>query len=329
MTVRRCSCSFDMRLLLTGLLAALLLHPARAQKSEAAGSAQHLWAEFKASPSTTRGKNAGRRALRRWASAPRLGRLKRAAASLPSGSSLWPDLVDALEDAYRVADGLPDHRDEYGAILKDLKHRVTHAEGWLKVMIALGDYHRNVRGDKWAGIRAYEEAFVQGGSQRLIGTIEQRLARYRPLAIGSRAPTFEVTTRADSSIDLASYRGDPVLLYFWARWCSPCRWTLPKLTAMRDAHRDADLHLLGLITEVVNRQKLSAYIDKEALDWPQAVTDDSTGRKRSVERLYGLEGPGPPSALGHMVLIDRRGRIAAQGYDLEAIQDTLRTVLAR
>jgi len=71
--------------------------------------------------------------------------------------------VDALEDAYRGGDGLPDHRDEYGAILRDLKARMTHAEGWLKVMIALGDYHRNVRGDKWAGIRAYEEAFVQGG----------------------------------------------------------------------------------------------------------------------------------------------------------------------
>jgi cytochrome c biogenesis protein CcmG, thiol:disulfide interchange protein DsbE len=56
----------------------------------------------------------------------------------------------------------------------------------------------------------------------------------RPAQLDQRAPDFTVSD-GSSSIHLASYRGHPVLLNFWATWCEPCLIELPSLLQL---HRD-------------------------------------------------------------------------------------------
>lgn len=53
---------------------------------------------------------------------------------------------------------------------------------------------------------------------------------------GGPAPTFELPNlvRGEGPISLASYRGRPVVLNFWASWCDPCRREMPAFEA---AHR--------------------------------------------------------------------------------------------
>jgi thiol-disulfide isomerase/thioredoxin len=49
-----------------------------------------------------------------------------------------------------------------------------------------------------------------------------------PEQIGRRAPEFAVTD-GQHSIDLGHYRGQVVVLNFWASWCAPCLEELPTL----------------------------------------------------------------------------------------------------
>lgn len=55
-----------------------------------------------------------------------------------------------------------------------------------------------------------------------------------PTQTGKAAPDFNVSD-GKSSIHLASYRGQTVLLNFWASWCGPCIEELPSLLQL---HRD-------------------------------------------------------------------------------------------
>lgn len=288
------------RILLAGLLAFLLVLPARAQQTPSTEPAarDRLWSRYQNAPSTEAGQKAGRSALYQWATAPNPTRLQTVAKSLDPASNLWPDLIQALSNVYRTAADSSEFRNGYEAILTSLRRRVTDAEGWLSVMIALGDYYRTVEKDRWAALEMYETAYQHGGSQRLIDELKDRLGAVCPRDVGSSAPSFQVTTLDGSKVNLEDLHGDPILLYFWARWCSPCLRTLPKLNELRSAYRPSNLHLLGLINEVNDRDQLESYLNEQNITWPQAITDGWSREGRTPERLYGLDGPGPPHPLG-------------------------------
>jgi len=47
---------------------------------------------------------------------------------------------------------------------------------------------------------------------------------------------FSLTDASGSSVNLASYRGRPLLLNFWATWCVPCKEEIPALVALADEY---------------------------------------------------------------------------------------------
>jgi cytochrome c biogenesis protein CcmG, thiol:disulfide interchange protein DsbE len=54
----------------------------------------------------------------------------------------------------------------------------------------------------------------------------------RPPRIGSTAPDFTVQD-SDRSVTLSEYRGQVVVLNFWATWCPPCVEEMPSLVEMQ------------------------------------------------------------------------------------------------
>jgi len=66
---------------------------------------------------------------------------------------------------------------------------------------------------------------------------------------GQIAPNAQFTTVSGEKYDLASLRGQVVVINFWATWCGPCRQELPMLDAYYRAQKQHGLVVLAATTE--------------------------------------------------------------------------------
>lgn len=55
-------------------------------------------------------------------------------------------------------------------------------------------------------------------------------------AVDSPAPNFELLDLNGKLVQLEDYRGQVVMLNFWATWCPPCRLEMPTLNSRYEAH---------------------------------------------------------------------------------------------
>ena len=112
---------------------------------------------------------------------------------------------------------------------------------------------------------------------------------------GSAAPDFVLKSLAGQNVRLSEYRGQIVMLSFWATWCGDCRGQLEQLGDMRVRYQDAGVELLAVSLDQ-NRKQADDMATRLKANYP--VLHDAAG---DVGKLYDV------SRMPVMVLIDRGG----------------------
>lgn len=123
-------------------------------------------------------------------------------------------------------------------------------------------------------------------------------------ALGSAAPSFNVTTLDGRTVSLASYKGKVLVLNFWATWCPPCRQETPDMIAAYRKLHGPNVEFLGLdATE--QAPIIRAFVAAKNL--PYAVAIDTEKKATAAYDVRGI-----PTTF----VIDANGIVRARYVDI-------------
>lgn len=132
---------------------------------------------------------------------------------------------------------------------------------------------------------------------RNVVTLSRGCGELGPVAGGALAPRFELRSPEGKPVSLDAQRGRVVLVDFWAAWCAPCLRAMPLLSRLQREH-PAELRLLSV--NVDGDEESARRVDRETGGVLTMLLD----KDGELARRYGAQ------TLPHLVLIDRRGRVA-------------------
>jgi peroxiredoxin len=140
------------------------------------------------------------------------------------------------------------------------------------------------------------------------------------LSTSSPAPQFSLAARGGKTINLAQYKGQVVMINFWATWCGPCRQEMPILESIYKKYNKMGFTLLGVNVEPDS---------KPAEDWLKATPVSFPilfDTKSEVSKMYGVNG------MPTTVIVDRKGtvrfvHVAYKPGDENEYQDSIRKLV--
>ncbi len=93
-----------------------------------------------------------------------------------------------------------------------------------------------------------------------------RASREHPAWQGQPAPAMILTALDGERLDLAAFRGRPVVLSFWATWCGACREEIPNLNRFAQEFDRSRVLLIGISDE--DRDTLETFARRQQVAYP-------------------------------------------------------------
>lgn len=102
------------------------------------------------------------------------------------------------------------------------------------------------------------------------------------LAVGDKAPDFELVDLEGNKHRLSDYQGQGVFLNFWGTWCAPCKEEMPYMENMYKEFEEKGVHILAVNIKQ-SKFTVETFRDQYELTFPMVIDKDE-----SVRRAYDV-----------------------------------------
>ncbi len=141
----------------------------------------------------------------------------------------------------------------------------------------------------------------------------------KELRVGDSAPDWRLKTVEGETVALSDFRGEVVVLDFWAHWCGPCHKMTPKIDELVSEYQDKPVRFFTLSVKAGPDFDPKDYLKEHKMASTFLIGDDS------VDDKYGIWG------MPTFFVIDPAGKVAYSHVllvvDPEALGNRLREAI--
>jgi len=142
-----------------------------------------------------------------------------------------------------------------------------------------------------------------------------------PAAAGQKLLAASLKGLDDRSQALDQWRGQVLVVNFWATWCAPCREEIPVFIQVQDRYRARGVQCVGIAID--QPERVRPYASEMGINYPLLV-----GGIETME--FAREIGNRAGVLPFTLVLDRSGRVAATHigtYSVDALDKTLAPLL--
>ncbi len=146
-------------------------------------------------------------------------------------------------------------------------------------------------------------ALISGGSTHYyLNSFAEDTEAPQPQETGQKSNPMNVTLLDLDGVphNMSKWRGNIVVLNFWATWCPPCRREIPTLISLQDELEDQGVQFVGIAVDSTKR--VAAYATEHNINYP-ILQGEGAGLDLSV--ALGNK----QSILPYTVILNRSGEI--------------------